>query len=353
MRIWAEINEKALAYNIDVIKKSIGSRELMAVLKANAYGHGDKLMSSLLYKLGVRKFAVASLEEALRIRKQLRDAYILIIGATLPEDFQKAIENDIAITIHSISSLEVALKYEGFEKFHLKVDTGMHRVGLKPEEIRTRVNLIEKIKFEGISTHLATSDEDDRSYTYKQLEEFNEVVSFLSNRGINFKYIHTANSAATLHHDLTNTNLVRAGIAIYGIDPSQSNRLKLKPILSLKSKVMHILEVKKGQSVGYARKYVADRDRKIAVVAVGYADGLLRNLSEKMQVYINGNFVRQIGYITMDHIMVDITDVDVKLSQEVEIIGEHISAEDLAKKADTIVYEIFTGLSERIVRVTS
>ena len=175
----------------------------------------------------------------------------------------------------------------------------------------------------------------------------------MSNRGINFKYIHTANSAATLHHDLTNTNLVRAGIAIYGIDPSQSNRLKLKPILSLKSKVMHILEVKKGQSVGYARKYVADRDRKIAVVAVGYADGLLRNLSEKMQVYINGNFVRQIGYITMDHIMVDITDVDVKLSQEVEIIGEHISAEDLAKKADTIVYEIFTGLSERIVRVTS
>jgi len=366
-----EINKSLLIKNISSIYHYVNNKNkhkvgICAVIKSNAYGHGINLAGKILEDIEyVKLFGVASIEEAKILRDEKIKKPILLLGSIYPfENFEYLYEYKITPTVSSVLILKelnkFAKKIGQKIKFHLKIDTGMGRIGLLPERIEDFINeykLMGNIICDGIYTHFSSAKED-REYTLYQLKLFNNCYKKLISCGIKPKYVHTANSAATILYPESYFNMIRPGLIIYGLKPFNKvdKYIDIHPVLSLKSKIVFLKILSKGKYISYSKTYVTKKKTKVATVPIGYADGLLRKLSNKGKVLIKGKFCNIIGRVTMDMIMVDVNNVeDVKVGDEVVIIGKQLDkqifVEDIAALCETINYEIVTLLSQRIPRM--
>lgn len=368
-RTWAEINLDNLKSNVKNIRAITSPKAgIMAVVKADAYGHGYEECCRALLDSGVDCFAVAMTDEAKLLRKSGFTVPILILGATLSdEDAEDIAEYDIMPTIYNVEYAKVvskAAKEKGkTAKIHLKIDTGMSRLGFVAGEDNSEVvkEILEiynlpNIEIHGIFSHFACADEPDDTYTKHQFKLFMKLVSDLEAVGIKIPCKHMANSAAITMYPETHLDMVRAGIILYGCYPSDDvdkNRLPLKPVMSLKSRITLVKEVEEGRGVSYGKKYITDKKTKIATVPIGYADGYPRCLSHKAKIEAGGKICDVIGRICMDQCMIDVTDVhNINIGDEVTVFGDgQISADDVAGWMDTINYEVLCLVSKRIPRI--
>lgn len=346
----AKIHMKNLSHNLEVMRKKTGDRTFLAVIKADAYGHGALKCLDYLYKEGIRHFGVATFSEALELRGAYEDIFILVLGASDPSDYEEAARKNIRLAIFDLDSLEHYLSLEEKGPIHIKIDTGMHRVGLSPQEFKDNFDRIKNLEAEGIYTHIARADEEDTSSAYEQIASFNELVDYCDERGLRFKFIHYANSATILNLELGRTNMVRGGIALYGLAPDGVKDFGLRPVMSLYSRILSIREVPEGEGVSYGHTFIATRPSRIGTLPLGYADGYKRQMSRKIRVYVAGAYAPQVGNITMDQTMIDLTDTRAKIYDEVELMGEHVTCQELAQAAATINYEIVTTLGRRVDR---
>lgn len=361
---WVEIDLENLLFNLNHIKETVGdSAKIMGVVKADAYGHGVDAVE-LLQDEGLEYLAVAFLDEGIALRQKGIDrCEILILGSTEPDMIPDLVEWDITPTVYQMAFAKKLSDYcvenDCVQKVHIKVDTGMGRIGLPWENAAETIAAMHKlpgIRIEGIFTHFATADETDKTFTHTQLRRYAQVVKALEDKGIHIPLKHVENSAAIVDFDKTVFNMVRPGIILYGYYPSDAvnkEKLPLKPVMQFKTRIEHIKTIHAGDSVSYGRKYVAAEDRVIATLPVGYADGYTRMLSGKgAEVWINGQRAPVVGNICMDQCMVDITGLkDVSLYDEVELFGTHIHLEELAEKLGTIHYELLCMINKRVPRI--
>lgn len=364
---YAEINLDNLRHNFREIKKVVKDKKIFGVIKADAYGHGALEVARVLKEEGVDYFAVAVVTEAMELRRNGFEDPILVLGYS-PETFSDTIvENNITQTVFSYSTAKSisneAVKQNKIAKIHIKVDTGMGRLGYTEndnivEEIKNIINL-PNICVEGLFTHFSTSDEADKEFSNLQLKRFKNIINSIEKEGINIEIKHIANSGAILDIEEAYFDAVRPGIILYGYYPSSEvnqNKLNLKPVMTLKSNIVYIKEVEKGTSISYGRKFTADKKMKIATIPIGYADGFTRLLFGKASVIIGNKLCPVVGKICMDQCMVDVSECeDIKVSDEVIIMGKtsdfNISADVIASKIDTISYEVLCMVSKRVPRV--
>ena len=344
---YAEINLKYLKENIETTYKKF-KRPLMAVIKADAYGHGYREVATYIKDIEyLEMFAVATLPEAIELRELGITKGILILGAvpTSKEEIDLAIKYDISLTMISLDymhHLETLIDQQPL-KIHIKLDTGMHRIGLTSKaQLDEMLNTIDYNKFilEGIFTHYATADGEQAAFD-QQRELFYDLVA-----DHKFKYIHCCNSAAMAYHHDDRSNLGRIGIIMYGIDPAGNETKEFKQVMSLYSKVALIKKIKAGDRVGYGLTYTADEDEYLATIPIGYADGLIRK-NQGRNVYINGKYFEIVGRVCMDQIMVRV-DETIKEGDKVEIFGAHISLASMARELETIPYEIICLITKRV-----
>ncbi|WP_164742595.1 MULTISPECIES: alanine racemase [Caldicellulosiruptor] len=367
-RVWAEINLDNLIYNVNNIKEKISpNTQIMAVVKADAYGHGAIEVSRVLVKNGINMLAVAIIDEALQLRHYNFDIPILILGFTPFELSEQVVENDISQTVYTFEQAyylnEAAKKIGKKAKVHIKVDTGMGRIGFlctkESIEAIIRIASLSHIELEGIFSHFSSADDPHSdNFTYEQFLKFENFVKELNKNGVYFKYKHIANSAAAIRFPQYQLDIVRLGLVLYGLYPSEAvkTEISLKPVMSVKAKVINVKEVPEGYPISYNRRYVTPCKSKIATIPIGYADGFTRVGSEKRCVLINGEYAKVVGNVCMDQCMVDVTHIkDVKIGDEVVIIGKQgkneITADDLASQIGTINYEVICSVSKRIPRV--
>ena len=365
--VWAKIYLDNLAHNIREIRKTVKKNTLItAVIKANAYGHGSIETAKVFLENGASRLAVATLSEAIELRRAGIDAPILILGYTPKSQHSLVIEYDISQTIYSFEDA-LALSKAASEQnktgtIHIKIDSGMGRIGFLPEDgaIDEIINIskLPNIYIEGIFTHFATADEKDKAYTRLQFERFSTVVDKLEKKGLSIPIKHVSNSAAIIELPEYELDMVRPGIILYGYYPSNDvnkDRIKLKPAMTVKAKISHLKTVPKGTGISYGQIFVTDRESKIATIPIGYADGFTRILSSKAEVSIKGKRVPVVGRICMDQCMLDVTDVeDVKVGDEVVLLGYEEGQPDaveIGEKLNTISYEILCGVGRRIPRV--
>ncbi len=361
------IDLDALRYNISVLREHVGKEtKFMAVVKANAYGHGIVETSLAAQYAGAEYLGVSIPEEGMRIRDAGVVANILILGGILPESAEIVVAYDLIPTVYSVALLE-ALQQEAEKqntvcRIHIKADTGMNRIGVKTvEEFRELLNKAlasPNIRVEGLFTHFAVSEIGDKSFTKEQGRRFLEFVQAAREMGV-FPLLHASNSGALL--DLPEElkfDLVRAGIAMYGYHPGPGcgEGVDLKPVLTWKTAVTHMKEINPGDTVSYGRRYTAAEPRMIATLPVGYGDGYKRCLSNKAYVLIHGRRVPVVGTICMDQLMVDVTGIhDVQVGDEAVLLGPQgdasFDADDMAALAETISYEILLSISDRVPRV--
>lgn len=366
--VWAEINLDNLAHNIRQVRKNTKEGVLVtAVVKANAYGHGAVRAAKTFLENGADRLAVATLSEAIELRKGNIDVPILVLGYTPISQYPQVLEFDIIQTIYNYKDAQTlsqaALELGKTGTIHIKVDSGMGRIGFLPleesvEEI-IKISKLPNIEIEGIYTHFAKADEKDKSYTRLQYERFSKVVDQLEERGLSIPIKHVSNSAAIIDLPEYNLNMVRAGIMIYGFYPSDEvlkDKIDLKPAMTLKAKISNVKRVPKGTGISYGQIYVTERESKIATIPIGYADGFTRLLSTKAEAFIKGKRVPVVGRICMDQCMLDVTEVpDVKVGDEVVLFGYgeegYPHADELAQKLGTINYEIVCMVGRRVPRV--
>ncbi len=361
---WAEIDLSAIEYNYKRVRKLAGKDvNVMVVVKANAYGHGIVEVSAVLEKLGVNYLGVATTDEAVRLREHGIKTPILVLGSVLPDEIEVLIENDITLTLCS-EDLLAAVRKETVgarkAKVHIKIDTGMGRIGVWHEEALNFVkNLAQEknIIIEGIYTHFSSAGRDD-FFTNYQIDAFEKLLVNLEGFDIRIPLRHAANSIATVDLKRSHLNLVRPGLIIYGMYPKHTfpKLVKLKPALSLKTRIAYIKETPPGRSISYGRTYVTQKHTKIATLPIGYADGYPRNLSNKAEVLVRGRRARIVGKVTMDQMMIDIGHIrGCRVGDEVTLIGkqgrDEIRPEKLARLAETIAYEFVCGISNRVPRV--
>lgn len=361
---WAEVNLENIKYNVDNVKKALNpNTKLCCVVKANAYGHGAVEVSKFLEKENVDFFSVARLEEALELVKNGIRTPILCMGYTDICKLQYAIDNDIRITVYSLDAAikinELANKSNKKAYIHIKIDTGMSRIGFLVNKKSIvdikKIFSLENLVVEGIYTHFAKSDEENKEATYEQLNKYKRVIDELEKDNLHVEIKHVSNSAAILDLRDCDFNMVRLGISLYGPYPSSdvSREISLKTALELKTKVSNIKVIPKGTSVSYAGQYTATKDVKIATLPVGYADGFPRT-QKNPQVFINGKLVNIVGRICMDQTMIEIPDsLDVKMEDEVMLIGDidGVRIGDISSKINTIDHEILCCLTKRVNRV--
>ena len=361
----AEVELSRIVQNYEIYKGATASgARIIAVVKADAYGHGDMQISRALEACGVDFFAVSNINEGIRLRENGISGEILILGYT-PVRFSE--ELTYYRLSQAIVSEEHLRQIQDFGKneacYHIALDLGMHRIGLNCNDISATVSKIKNaaktLKIKGVFTHFPVADSTnptDIEFTRSAVATFDEICARLSGLGI--EHFHCQNSAAGLLHSSRCSNAIRLGISLYGYAPSSDIALPqgILPALSWKSRVACVLNVKKGESIGYGRSFVAERDMRVATITAGYADGYPRVLSNKGYVLINGSHARIVGRICMDMMMADASALDrVNAGDEVILIGESngekITADDLARGCGSISYEILCGISKRVKRV--
>ncbi len=368
MRTWAEINIDALISNFREIRRVTDKNsKIMAIVKADAYGHGFLEVAKALVKEGADAFGVALIEEAMQLRNSGFEQPILVLGSIPEEDYQEAIENNISLTVFS---METAMKLSGIAqkcgkiaKIHIKLDTGMSRLGYvigdENESVVEEVLEISKlpgVKIEGVFSHFSTSDEEDKSYTLMQLERFKSVCDTLKKKGLLDIICHIANSGAIIMYPDSHMDMVRPGVILYGLYPSNDvdkTKLPLTPVMTLKTKITHIKTLGKGRGISYGKEYITDGPTKVATVPIGYADGYVRSTAKEGMMLVSGQKVRILGRICMDQCMIDVTDVNnINVGDEVIVFSDkEILADDVAKWTSTINYEVVCLVSKRIPRV--
>lgn len=367
-RCYAVISLSAIEENIKNVRERLPQgTSLMAVLKADAYGHGAEAVGKRIEKY-IDAAGVASVEEGLELRRAGISVPILVLGYSSPRQYGEIIENKIMPTVFEKDEAEKfaneALKRNTIGKINIAIDTGMTRVGFRVNEhsadIIKEINDLPGIKIDGMFTHLSSADTCDEAYSKKQFDEFEKMLELLEKRGVNIRIKHMCNSAGIMKYPEHYYDCVRCGIVTYGLYPSEDvdkNLLSLKPALSWKAHVMHISETEAGRGVSYGATYVTSKDvTRIATVSVGYADGYPRALSSKGVVLINGKRAPVIGRVCMDQIMVDISDVgEVHIEDPVTLIGrdgdEFISAEEVADAAGSFNYELVCHIGKRVKRI--
>jgi alanine racemase len=378
--VWAEVDLEAIAHNVHELRRITNpGADLMAVVKANAYGHGVIEVTRTALENGADSLGVARIEEGIELRKAGFNESVLIFGYTPPALAHKLIGFDLTQTVWSYNTAQalshVAVSSNKQIKVHLKVDTGMGRLGLLPDCRRPSaaeqnlmgnaireaesISSLAGLKLEGVYTHFATADSSDKSYAGKQFEIFVDFLNELSRTGMNPTLCHAANSAAIIDMPETHLDLVRAGIAIYGLYPSDEvnkSKIALKPAMTLKSKVVHLKKVLPDFKVSYGSTYQTPKSTTIASISVGYADGFNRLLSSRGHMLVRGRRAPIVGRVCMDQTMLDVGHIpDVDLEDEVVIFGqqedESITVDEIAETLNTINYEIVSALTARVPRI--
>ena len=368
----AEIDLTAFRHNLQNLRKYLDPQtRIMAVVKADAYGHGAVPCARIAVESGAANYLGAGvIEEGIELRENGLNAPILILGSIFPDEAEDLVRHNLA-TILCTQPLAQALSKEAEKQdktvsVHIKVDTGMNRLGISPENLPAlldQVRNLKNLKIEAVSTHFSSADDEDLSVTQAQLEKFQTALTILQKEGVHTPIVHCANTSALFKFPESHFNMVRPGLILYGVLPSPSLRPIIdqgenpfQPVMQWKSQIILLKPIAKNQPVSYSGSFTTQRDSLIATLPIGYADGLHRMLSNKMDVLIRGRRAPQVGNICMDMILVDVTDIpDVQAGDEVVIFGrqgdEMISVEELAVKGKTIPYEILCSVSKRVPRI--
>lgn len=360
MNTYAEINLKAIKHNIAAIRKLLApSVKFTAVVKANAYGHGAVAVARSAVEAGADFLAVANLKEALELREAGIVSRILILTESPTSVMDEIIQYDLDQTIYSYTEAKAlsdeAVKRGKNARVHIKVDTGMGRVGVPPSEAAAfvaKVSSLKGIDLEGIFTHFAMAEDPQDNFTADQFAKFKQVIS-----KVDIPIKHSANSAGVLFHPETHLDMVRVGLMMYGLYPQGNSRnlIDLKPALSFKSRVTYLKKIPAGTPLSYGCTYVSPVATNIATVPVGYADGFSRRLSNRGQVIIKGRRFPVVGRVTMDLTMIDVRDAKIEVGDEVVLIGEQneqvITADEVADLEETISYEVVCGIGKRVPRI--
>ena len=355
---WVEINISNLENNIREIKKNVPQGiKLLGVVKADAYGHGAVMLAPTMLAEGIDMLGVASIDEGADLRQANINCEVLVLGAVPVWAVESAVKNDLSISIFSeghIKACEQAYKRTGIKpKVHIKLDTGMNRIGVRADEavdFIKRVQKLDYINLQGIFTHLAAAEELDKAK--EQILKWNSVIDNVDTTGL---LLHILNTAGTICYDVPNSNMRRVGIALYGLYPDfpdiEFRKPKLKQLISLKGRIVNIHTAKEGEGVSYCHTFVAKGERIIATVPIGYADGVPRLLSNKIKGVVNGVEVPQVGNITMDQLMFDITGVKANIGDVITLLDEEHSIDEWANILHTINYELTCRLKVRLPRV--
>ena len=369
-RAWVEINDQALAHNIRQLKSILSAKtQLMGVVKADAYGHGASKVSQTILAAGANWLAVATVPEGIELRLAGIEAPILVLGATdQPEQIQAIAHWQLQPTIctpqQALVFSETLSHYTETMPVHLNLDTGMSRLGTPWQQAVEFVKFVQglpNLKIASIYSHLATADSSDPTVMRQQHQRFEEAIALCGIERKGFPSdvkLHFANSAATLTDSALHYDMVRVGLAIYGLYPAPHlhQKVKLKPAMQVKARVTQVKTIEPGTGVSYGYQFIAKKRMRLAVVGIGYADGVPRNLSNKMKVIVRDRLIPQVGAITMDQLMLDVTAIpQLETGEVVTLLGEHgkyqISAEDWANTLGTISWEILCGFKHRLPRV--
>lgn len=370
---WAEISASAIAHNVRALKSVMGDSSICAVVKANGYGHGAPLAAKAALDGGADSLAVAIVDEGIELRDAGVTTPILLLAEIPPETIPDALAHDLTLTIGSLAGARAAVSaagdFGGRHRVHVKVDTGMHRMGVAPDQIDDVVDVLldsPAVDLEGLYTHFSVADgssADDRAFTRGQIKSFDEVVAALAARGVTPRVLHSANSAGALGYPEARQSMVRVGLALYGYLPQgwlssalEEKKQILESALSLRAQVVAVRRVAAGERPSYGRSRALEHDATIATVPFGYADGYPRRLFEAgADVLINKKRYPLAGNVTMDQLLVDVGDDVVAPGDDVVLLGrqgeEVITAEDWANWADTITWEILCGIGARVPRV--
>ncbi|WP_305862005.1 alanine racemase [Helicobacter pylori] len=369
---FVEVNTHSLRHNFNAVKNIVPKdAHIMAVVKANAYGAGALKASEIFLQEGANYLGVATLDEALELRSHFSQTPILILGYSPNANASMLIDNDLSAMVFSLEQAEVfsqvALKSQKRLKIHLKIDTGMHRLGLEPNfksiETIKKIRALKGLEIEGIFTHLSNADAKIKTHAKNQMKAFNAFLEQLLDQKIEFQYRHAYNSAGILSlcngNENRLLNLYRPGIMLYGFYPS--NKMKescptiLKNVVSLKAQIVQIKSVKKGELIGYGEHFYTNEETLVGVLALGYADGLMRALGNRIQVAINNQLAPLIGKVCMDQCFVKLNDIEAKEGDEVILFGDKSAkandANEIATLLNTIPYETISTLSKRLERV--
>lgn len=369
---FVEVNTASLRHNFSAVKSIVPKdAHIMAVVKANAYGAGAIKASEIFLQEGANYLGVATLDEALELRSRFSKTPILILGYSPNSNASMLIDNDLSAMIFSLEQAEVfsqmALKSQKRLKIHLKIDTGMHRLGLEPNfksiEIIKKIRALKGLEMEGIFTHLSNADAKIKTHAKNQMKTFNAFLEQLLNQKIEFQYRHAYNSAGILSlcngNENRFLNLYRPGIMLYGFYPSNGMKETcptiLKNVISLKAQIVQIRSVKKGEFIGYGEHFYTNEETLVGVLALGYADGLMRALGNRIQVAINNQLAPLIGKVCMDQCFVKLNNIEAKEGDEVILFGDKSTkandASEIAALLNTIPYETISTLSKRLERV--
>ncbi len=369
---FVEVNTASLRHNFHAVKSIVPKdTHIMAVVKANAYGAGAVKASEIFLQEGANYLGVATLDEALELRSHFPKTPILILGYSPNSNASMLIDNDLSAMIFSLEQAEVfsqmALKSQKRLKAHLKIDTGMHRLGLEPNfksiETIKKIRALKGLEIEGIFTHLSNADAKIKTHAKNQMKAFNAFLEQLLNQKIEFPYRHAYNSAGILSlcngNENRLLNLYRPGIMLYGFYPSSGMKEScptiLKNVISLKAKIVQIRSVKKGEFIGYGEHFYTNEETLVGVLALGYADGLMRALGNRIQVAINNQLAPLIGKVCMDQCFVKLNNIQAKEGDEVILFGDKSAkandASEIAMLLNTIPYETISTLSKRLERV--
>jgi len=359
---WAEINLNNLSHNFRQVRKLVSPlTKILVTVKADAYGHGLIPVAKRMVKEGVDFLGVASIDEGISLREAGMKSRILILGLVLKKDIAPLFRYGLTPTVCD-RDLALALNNKARQlkkpiNVHIKVDTGMGRIGVLHKDAPEFIRAIHKLKFlniEGVFTHFPMAD-TDKDFTRYQIDLFNDLVKKLNKQGIKIPLVHAANSMGAIGYKKGHFTMIRPGLVIYGLYPRQDLKIRLKPVLSLKTEVIFLKKVPGGYGVSYGHIYVTKKSTKIVTLPIGYGDGYPRNLSNVAPVLIRGKRFNVSGRICMDQIMVDVGNLNVKVGDEVVLIGPQgknkITAEELARLSGTIPYEIVCGLGSRIPRI--
>jgi alanine racemase len=367
----AEIDLQAFRHNFQNLRSYLGTQtRIMAVVKANAYGHGAIPCARMAVDSGADYLGAGVVEEGIEFRQSGLDTPILILGSIFPDEAEDLVRHDLATIVCTLPLAQTLAKEAGKQNktvsVHIKVDTGMNRLGVSPESfpgLLDQIRNLPNLKIEGVSTHFASADDEDLSITQAQLKKFQAALSCLNEDDI--PLIHSSNTSGLFKFSESHFDMVRPGLILYGALPSPSlqavlnekeNLNPFQPVMQCKSQVILVKPVAKGQPVSYSGSFKTQRDSLIATLPIGYADGLHRSLSNKMEVLIRGKRAPQIGNICMDMTLIDVTDIqDAQIGDEVVLFGKQgdqvITVEEMATKGDTIPYEILCNVGKRVPRV--